>query len=180
MKSRFLKIFSFILTFIILLVVIFSILRYLYPQNYKQYVDKYAKEYSLDSDIIYAIIKCESNFNASSLSHAGAIGLMQITPDTFEWALMKSGDKELDSVMLFDAQTNIKYGCYIYSLFIKEFSNQKTALACYNAGRGNVLKWLKDKRLSIDGKVIENIPFDETAKYVSKVKNTMLIYKILY
>lgn len=180
MKKILLRLFALILSTLIILVVIFSILRYLYPRKYQKYVAKYADEYNLDISTIYAIIKCESNFNCLSVSSAGAIGLMQITPDTFNWAIMKSGEKNLKENMLFEPSINIKYGCFIYSIFLEEFKDHKTALACYNAGRGNVLKWLKNAKYSSDGNTIENIPFEETSKYVQKVKNTKMIYEIIY
>lgn len=167
--------------FLILVTVIaYGVLTYLYPQKYKQYIEKYAAEYYIEPELIYAIVKCESNFKAESVSHAGAIGLMQITPETFKWAAQRAGDNTLTENSIYDAVTNIKYGCYIFSLFSKEFGNSETALACYNAGRGNVLKWLDNKEYSDDGIILKEIPFKETKEYVKKVINTAKIYKTLY
>lgn len=158
----------------------YTILRYLFPQKYSKYVQYYANVYSIDENLVYAIIKCESNFKADSISHAGAIGLMQITPETLEWAALKSGDKEITKNDLFTDFKNIKYGCYIFSLFSEEFGSVKEALACYNAGRGNVLRWLADKKYSDDGILLKDIPFEETKKYIKKVTATKRIYDLLY
>lgn len=174
---------TFILTFLILIIVIlvsYSILTHLYPKEYSEYVEKYSSEFGIDENLIYAIIKCESNFNPKSVSHAGAIGLMQITPDTLKWAAQKNGNIKISEDILYEASHNIEYGCRIYSLFYKEFSDVEIALACYNAGRGNVLSWLKDYRYSDDGIILKDIPFKETKEYVKKVTNTKKIYEIIY
>lgn len=164
----------------VLLLVANSVLRYLYPQKYAAAVSEYSKQYDVDESIIYAIIKCESGFNAMAYSKAGAIGLMQITPDTYKWAAGKLGEKNVNESSLYDAHTNIKYGCYIYSFFKNEFEVDKTALAAYNAGRGKVLSWLEDKQNSEDGIILSSIPYPETETYVKKVLLTQKIYKFLY
>ena len=82
--------------------------------------------------------------------------------------------------MLFDAQTNIKYGCYFYGILFEIYGNERTALAAYHAGMGNVKKWLKDERYSHAGKTLYDIPFDNTKKYVNKVIKTRNIYSKLY
>ena len=167
-----------ILIISIFLLLTFSILTHLYPRKYAEYVTEFSKEYSLNENLVYAIIKCESNFKHSSLSHAEAYGLMQITASTFEWA--KKLRKEDDKISIYDPRTNIDYGCYIFSYLYNEFSNTETALAAYNAGRGKVKSWLSNPEYSADNKTLTNIPFSETKNYIQKVKNTKLIYDLLY
>lgn len=160
------------------LLITYISLRYLYPQKYSDTVSKYSKEYGLDESIVYAIIKCESNFNSNALSNAGAVGLMQITPDTYTWAANKINDT--DGHSLYDVDINIKYGCYIFSLFLNEFGVEETALASYNAGRGRVLSWLNNTEYSEDGIILTEIPYKETSNYVKKVLLTQNIYRFLY
>lgn len=173
-----------IITFAIFIVVLFASiycsLLYLYPKEYSEYVKQYAAEYNLDENMVYAIIKCESNFTSDAISNAGAIGLMQITPDTYEWAAQKANDSTTNKNMLYTPKTNIRYGCYIYSMFLSEFSLPETALACYNAGRGRVKSWLINSNYSSDGKVLDVIPYKETENYVSKVLFTQKIYDFIY
>ena len=124
----------------------------------------------------------ESNFDADAESSVGACGLMQIMPKTFEWL---TGDEHLgehlNKRMLFDPETNIKYGTYYLSYLYKKFDrNTNTVLAAYNGGEGNVAKWLKDPAYSDDGKNLKDIPFKETKNYVSKVNNEIQAYKDLY
>ena len=153
---------------------------YLYPREYNELITKYASKYSLDESLIYAIIKCESGFDQNAYSNAGAIGLMQITPDTYEWAANKSGETYANKDELYDTETNIKYGCYIYSILKSEFEDDKTTLTAYNAGRGKVLSWLEDKNYSSDGILLNDIPYPETSNYVDKVIVTQKIYSLLY
>ncbi len=156
-----------------------SILKTLYPCHYGDFVEIYARENNLSEDFVYAVIECESGFNKDAVSYADAKGLMQLTPDTFHWLQTKKGEK-LSEEMLFDPETNIKYGCYFYGILIKTYGNEKTAIAAYHAGMGNVSKWLKNEEYSRDGKALDEIPFNNTKKYVEKVTKTKNIYSKLY
>ncbi len=152
---------------------------YTYPKNHSEYVEKYSKEYGVPEYIVYSTIKVESNFDTGALSHKGAVGLMQITPDTFKWIQMILRE-ELDDGMLYEPETNIKYGTYLLSYLYDEFGNWETAHAAYNAGLTRVKEWLKDDRYRAeDGKLI-NIPFEETKEYVKKIADAATAYKKLY
>ncbi len=181
MKFRFIKRLLFTAVLLIILAcTVFYTLRYLYPQKYAYEVEKYSRQYSLDPSLVFAIIKCESNFKSDAISHASAYGLMQITKETYEWAAKREKDDEYDEKSLFAPDTNIRYGCAIYSIFQNEFGDPTVCLAAYNAGRGRVKKWLSDKNYSADGKTLDFIPFAETDHYVKKVLRTQKIYKLIY
>lgn len=181
MKRRFIK--STIIFFVALILLAgtaFFALRYLYPRQYSPLVQKYADNYGIEPNLVYAIIKCESNFNETALSSAGAHGLMQITESTYKWALAREKQRQSEPVSLFDPEVNIRYGCAIYSILIDEFSEPGVALAAYNAGRGRVLSWLSSDAYSSDGKTLDSIPFAETDNYVKKVLKTQKIYDLIY
>lgn len=180
MKKVFVIIISTI--FIVLILIIFTLsgLRYFYPKKYSKTVKQYSNEYGLSENLVYAIIKCESGYKENAKSKAGALGLMQITPETFKWAAAKLRDSEPTESSLYSPVTNIKYGCYIYSLLLNEFGQHYTALAAYNAGRGKVLSWLSNKMYSEDGILLNNIPYSETDKYVKKVLKVKKIYDLIY
>ena len=179
-RPAFKIIISLVIVVIFLLGAAFFTLRWLFPKHYSPLVQKYADQYGLDHSLVYAIIKCESNFNENAQSAAGAFGLMQITEATYEWALTRENDKQTEAVSLYDPELNIHYGCAIYSILEKEFFEPSVALAAYNAGRGRVLSWLSTKTYSDDGKTLHTIPFTETDGYVKKVLKTQKIYNLIY
>lgn len=156
-----------------------TLLKVLYPQKYTQFVSQYSAEYGVDERLLYAIIKTESSFDPNAVSYAGAEGLTQITPETFEWLRMKSGETQ-GEMSLFDEETSVKYGAYFLSLLLEEFGNTQTAVAAYHAGRTRVNNWLADSSVSPDGVSLTNIPVPETAHYVSKVNKAIDIYTNLY
>ena len=177
------KVIALILTMAVLLSVIYfgtlSLLKTLYPLKYEDYVEVYAKENNLSPAFVYAVIKCESNFDNEALSNVGATGLMQIMPDTFGWIKMKlRDDASYDDI--FDPELNIEYGCYLYGYLMEKYESEELALAAYHAGIGSVNKWLKDTEYSDDGKTLKDIPFPSTKEYVTKVIETKKIYQKLY
>ncbi len=157
-----------------------SIAKNLYPLGYSEQVFKYADEYNLEKSLVFGIIKTESNFDENAVSSAGALGLMQIMPDTFEWALLRDKNKTLSKKDIYTPEINIKYGCFIFRLFLDEFEVEETAIAAYNAGRGAVNKWLSDERYSKDGKTLYYIPYGETRHYVKKVIANKNKYNEIY
>ena len=165
---------------LLLLGALFLGLRWLYPRQYSPLVEKYADQYGIDQNLVYAIIKCESNFNEDALSSAGAFGLMQITESTYKWALTRENVKQTEAESFYDPELNIRYGCAIYSILSAEFPEVSVALAAYNAGRGRVLSWLSSDAYSDDGKTLHTIPFAETDGYVKKVLKTQKIYNLIY
>lgn len=156
-----------------------GILHLTYPKKFSEFVLKYSQNYSVDEDLIYAVIKCESGFDKDAVSKADAKGLMQLTEDTFHWVDMKLGlGNSYEKV--FDPETNIQYGTYLISSLLNEFETEENALTAYHAGRGNVLKWLADEEYSKDGKTLEDTPFPTTNQYVQNVLNTKSVYEKLY
>lgn len=151
-----------------------------YPLEYQDYVERYAKENNINKYMVYAVIKTESGFKPDAVSNVGARGLMQIMEDTFEWIKFKSGDEDVVYYDMYDAESNIKYGCRLLGYLTEEFGNVEAVAAAYHAGRGNVNEWLADKRYSVDGVHLDEIPISDTAHYVSKIKKAMNKYVKLY
>jgi soluble lytic murein transglycosylase len=177
---------KFIRNMVILGLIVFAVLNIntfkqaVMPFKHSDYITKYSKMYDLDPVLVSAVIKAESNFKADAVSSKNAYGLMQITKETAHWAADKMGIDDFTTDMLMDPETNIMIGCWYLNNLEKEFGSSDLVLAAYNAGRGNVQKWLDDPAYSSDGKTLTNIPFQETANYVKKVNVYYKIYKFLY
>ncbi len=151
----------------------------LYPREYSEYVTLYSKEYNVPEPLIYAVIHTESNFNKDAVSSAGAMGLMQLMPDTFEW-IVKRIDADFENLDITDPETNIKCGTYYLNYLYQRFENWETSIAAYNAGPNKVANWLSDSRYSDDEKSLKNIPITETYNYVNRVSSAEKEYIKLY
>ena len=153
----------------------------MYPDQFREIVDKYAADYNIPAYVIFAVISTESDFEPGAVSSAGAQGLMQMMPSTFEWLTSSEHlDENLSPNDIFEPEVSIRYGTYYLRYLFEKFYNWDTTIAAYNAGEGNVMSWLKDKKYS-DGKGnLTDIPFKETRGYVKKVNKAIDYYKNTY
>ena len=132
------------------------------PLKYQDSVVKYADAYGLERSLINGVIFCESHFEPSAVSSADAVGLMQITEETAWWVAAQ-------------------IGCWYLKWLTEKFDGvTETALAGYNAGHGNVQKWLNNEEMSRDGITLDEIPYEETKTYVKKVQLAKQIYQYVY
>ena len=171
-----------LMVFTLLTVIYFgsvSILKTLYPRHYIEIVEIEGQKNNLSEEFVFAVIKCESGFNPEAISYLDAKGLMQIMPDTFDWLQWRLGE-ELPEESLFEPETAIRYGCYLYGYLKEKFGNEETAVAAYHAGDACVEEWLSDERYSDDGKTLKDIPYPSTKDYVAKVMRVKNIYQKLY
>ncbi len=152
-----------------------------YPLHYADLVENAAAQYNIPPSLIYAVIHTESKFDAAATSSAGAKGLMQLTDDTYLWALQREGrEAEYDPQKLYDPAVNIPYGAYVLALLGEQFEETETLLAAYNAGQGHVREWLGDPTYSEDGRSLTAIPYPETEEYVRRVLAARSQYQTLY
>ena len=151
-----------------------------YPLRYVDIVQEYAEMFDLDPVLVFAVIHAESRFNANASSRAGASGLMQIMESTAYWIAPRIGlDDFVYEDHILDPAINVHMGTYYLSMLIDVFGDVDVALAAYNAGRGNVSRWLLDPEYSSDGVTLQHIPFTETRNYVSRVADNQRIYAML-
>ncbi len=151
-----------------------------HPKKYSEFVSKYALEYEMDEDLIYAVIKTESDFDCDAVSDVGARGLMQIMEETFDWIKYRLDDEESEYDDMFDPEMNIRYGAYLMDYLLEKFGDKDTAVAAYHSGAGCVSLWLEEKENSSDGKRLDNIPSNTAKHYVNKINNALSNYKELY
>lgn len=151
-----------------------------YPLKYEAYITEYAEANGLDPYLVCGVIHTESHFDIEAESRVGAVGLMQIMPDTGEWIAKKMSMKDCSEAKLKDPETNIRMGCWYLKYLMDRFDGDMTlVLAGYNAGPNRVTQWLEDEKYSQDGKLTD-IPYRETEEYVKKVENAKEMYRSYY
>lgn len=157
-----------------------SAVKFIYPLKYEESISEYSKMYDLNEFLVMGIISTESGFDENAVSHKSAGGLMQLKRETAVWCI-EHLKLDVDKKDIYSPNENIYIGC-AYLDYLKNLydGNTQTALAAYNAGLGNVNKWLAEPQYSDDGCTLKNIPFGETEKYIKKVNKRMEIYKGLY
>jgi peptidoglycan lytic transglycosylase len=150
------------------------------PLRHDDIIRQQARDKNLDPALIAAVIYEESRFRDQT-SRAGARGLMQITPATADAIAKHSGGTRFKQEDLADPQINISYGSYYLRLLIDRYGGNETlAIAAYNAGSGNVDKWVAEAG-GLDGfKSVEHIPFPETRAYVENVMDRREDYRTKY
>lgn len=145
--------------------------RTIYPIYYKDEIARNAELYDMDPHLIAAIIRVESNYKAGAVSPKGALGIMQVMPDTAEWILKKD---DFGAITVEDVGRNPEAGIRIGTWYIQELlrqfnGNLNLSLAAYNAGPGKVKQWVDQKVWDGSEKRLSDIPYGETRQYVKKV-----------
>ncbi len=148
-----------------------------FPILFDDLFDKYAKKRNIDRSWIYGLARAESAFIEDVKSPAGALGLMQVMPKTGAMTAKRIGLKGFRTSKLTQAKTNIPIGtAYMKQMLGKFNGNMVLATAAYNAGPHRVLKWLPKQGCEEPDVWIEQIPFNETRKYVRRVLYFANIY----
>lgn len=126
-----------------------------------------AEEENISPSLLEAVILTESKFDEKAVSHVGAVGMMQLMPDTAHWISEESG---LPSDNLASPDQNIPLGAWYLNYLLKKYHNNEVfALAAYNAGRGNVDEWIEKNKWPEGFMDMEKIPFPETREFVKSV-----------
>jgi soluble lytic murein transglycosylase len=150
------------------------------PLRHEDIIRQQAQAKRLDASLVAAVIYTESRFRDQT-SHAGARGLMQITPDTARYIARLSGGTSFEQGDLATPQINISYGTYYLRYLLDRYDgNEVLALAAYNGGEGNVDRWVAEARTSERALTAEAIPFAETRGYVQEVLAARAQYRSRY
>ena len=143
-----------------------------YPLRYSTNVRVYASQDHLDPALLAAVIETESKFDATARSDAGAVGLMQLTPNTAKGIAQYTGGSQFRISDLTNPDINMRYGAWYLGHLLTHYNgNEKLALAAYNAGEDNVDRWQREH---------VGIQFSETKDYVNKVERLKKIYRRTY
>lgn len=142
------------------------------PLEYEQLVRANARNRDLDPALVAAVIYAESRFDPNARSGAGAIGLMQLLPETAEFIARKTGGKDFVVADLRDPEINVRYGTWLLD-YLRDYydGDLPTALAAYHAGPGNVDEWRRTD---------QGIAFPETLAYVREVERVRRVYARAY
>ena len=151
--------------------------RIYYHLEYTDYIQESADRYQVNPYFIAAMAKCESDFDANATSSAGAVGVMQMMPET---AQEVANLGLVDSIKyspqnLKDPEVNINYGAAYLRYLVERYHEMNPAIAAYNAGMGNVDKWLSE-----DTDIRASVGFEETEKYIQLVNRAKSMYEKLY
>jgi soluble lytic murein transglycosylase len=146
-------------------------LRARYPLRYEAIVTGHARTYELDPALLAAVIYAESKFDADARSEAGAVGLMQLLPETAAGIALRTGGDRFVVADLLDPEINVRYGSWYLRHLLRRYGDERTALAAYHAGQGNVDRWRREG---------SGIAFAETRAYVDKVLSLVSVYRRAY
>src|SRR6188768_3419332 len=142
-----------------------------YPLEYEHIVTGHAENYDLDPALLAAVIYRESKFDANAKSSSGAIGLMQLLPDTAKGIALHTGGSQFEVSDLYDPEINVRYGSFYLRRLLNKYGDTRLALAAYNAGQANVDEWRANG---------EGIAFPETRQYVDEVLDARDVYADTY
>ena len=142
-----------------------------YPLEYEQILRAHGENYGLDPALLAAVVYVESRFDPNAESEAGALGLMQLLPDTAKGIAVRTGGDRFVVADLRDPEINVRYGAWYLEHLLIRYDDTRLALAAYHAGQGNVDDWLRT------GGAIE---FPETRDYVDEVTRLRDVYADVY
>ena len=142
-----------------------------YPLAYEHLVRGHARNYELDPALLAAVIYRESKFDPDARSRSGAIGLMQLLPDTAKGIAVHTGGERFVVDDLYDPEINVRYGAFYLRRLLRKYGDERLALAAYNAGQRNVDDWLANG---------DGISFPETREYVDAVVELRGVYARAY
>ena len=140
--------------------------RIVYPLEYEAIVRGHARNYDLDPALLAAVIYQESRFDADAESSSGAIGLMQLLPETAKGIALRTGGSRFEVADLYDPEINVRYGAWYQRHQLRRYEGDvRKALAAYNGGQGNVDR---------------GVEYDETRAYVARVTELRETYARTY
>lgn len=150
-----------------------------YPLPYREAIEQQAKQNQLDAAWLFGLVRQESRFLPEARSRSGAMGLMQLMPDTAKWIAKRLGWKSFQTESAGDVDTNVALGSYYLRYVLDDLGHPMLATAAYNAGPNRARKWVDGNAL--EGAIFaESIPIQETRDYVKKVMSNTALYAAQY
>lgn len=158
-----------------------AIWEFAYPRAYSEHVETFSKKFTVPQELVWGIMRAETNYRRDAISPVGALGLMQVMPFTGQKLAMLLGEKKFSTPMLLQPETSVKFGARYLKRLMDRFDNTIPLVAAgYNAGPHRVKSWLVSFGTLETDEFIEHIPFLETRNYVKRVVSNAHIYSQLY
>jgi soluble lytic murein transglycosylase len=152
----------------------------LFPKPYWIDLKRFSSSNALDPYLVAALIRQESEFNPSAVSHANAVGLMQLLPKVGRSVARQEKLKHFSNTQLFMPGVNLQLGTRYFRGMVDKFGAFEYALAAYNAGADRVQDWLGQGKYRDPQEFVESIPFTETREYVQAILRNANVYRQLY
>ena len=151
------------------------------PSRYAPLIEEQAKEFGVPAAIIWAVVRCESDFASDAVAEDGAVGLMQITPQQMEQVYSEIFCESIpDQGILYDPKTNLRIGTARLSQLYQTYGVWDTVYVAWYVGTETVDGWLLDDEITNEQGQLANIPHKATAKFVTSVKKSAKMYTELY
>lgn len=141
----------------------------IYQTKYEEEVERWSAEYSVDPALVYAVIKVESNFDPKANSEVGAIGLMQIIEDSFDWVSWRLKREDLSFEDMYDPDNSIMFGAYMLSFLYERYGSIELTAAAYHSGMAKVDGWIESGTVDPQNVSLEDIQGSNTRHYVAKI-----------
>ncbi len=151
------------------------------PAEYTELIAANAERYGVPEPVLWAMVCVESDFASNAKGEGGAIGLLQLTPETF--AMIQTDILKVETTdpgMLYDPATNLSHGCAYLSSLYQHYGIWETVFAAWDAGSEQVDAWLRNSAYSQDGATLREIPDADTRAVVKKASKAMNMYIKLY
>lgn len=157
----------------------YSVKQNTYQLEYIDEVERYSAEFGVDKALVYSVIKTESDFNPNAISDAGAIGLMQIIEDSFEWVRKKLHCDELVFEDMYSPEYSIRFGCYMLDYLYEKYESIELTAAAYHCGMTTVDSWIEQGIIDPENVDIDKIEGSKTQYYVKKILRAYYKYSEL-
>src|SRR6202043_963981 len=151
----------------------------LYPLPYEASLRREATRNDFDPMFAAGLIRQESTFQADAVSHANAIGLMQVLPKTGK-LLAKQLKVRYVKTKLFEPDYNLQLGMLYIASLLRATGAPEYALAAFNAGEDRIAAWRAERNYEEIPELVESIPFTQTREYVQIVLRNAAVYRIIY
>ncbi len=148
-----------------------------FPIEDYELIKEYSEANDLDEALVCAIINVESGFNPNAVSNKGASGYMQVMEQTANWGIETMNLTGVSYDDILDPELNIAIGTWYLRVLLNQFHSEELAIISYNAGSGNVSKWLQE--YGNEDETLKNIPYKETKNYYYKVMMNKFVYNLL-